>query len=357
MKILKIKSSSMHEALAEARRQLGDDVTVLHTKQCEEPVLLGLAKRQSVEILAAVDTRTAQRLPQVITPAPDLSPADTGQDIVNVVEQIADIREMIAKLDISKSPVSEPERSPVFDRLVRNGVPEAIAEVIASEYKAAKDYKTILDNIAGRISVSGRIMCDARQARVALVGPTGVGKTTTTAKLAALYTHILKKKVALFTLDTYRIGAVEQLAAYARILNIPLEVPLCPEDVDALVAKHSDKDLILIDTVGRSQRNRSDLTELSRFIRSANPTEVHLVVSAASSPAVQKESVECFSRMSASRLILTKLDECPQAGCILGLSANTLLPFSYITCGQEVPDDIAVADKNRLAELVWEGVR
>lgn len=310
----------MHEALAEARRQLGDGVTVLHTKQCDSPALFGLARKRGVEILAAVDTLHHRRS------------NDSGHVIAGT-ERL-------------------PESSPIVDRLVQNGVPNYLAESLC---KSVEDLDVIINNIAQRINVSGPIDCSRSQARVALVGPTGVGKTTTAAKLAAHYSHFHNKKVALLTLDTYRIAAVEQLAVYARILNVPFEIALCPEDVDALIAKHADKDLILIDTVGRSQRNREHVDELGKFVRAANPTEVHLVVSASASPAAQKESVNSFGSLRADRLILTKLDECPQAGCILGLAAESLLPFSYITYGQEVPDDITAAEKDYLARLVWEG--
>ena len=343
----------MHDALEEARRRLGDGVTVLHTKQCEDPALMGLVKRQSVEILVAADTPALQAQPKAGRQVEQIA-VESG--LAKVTKQIADIKEILAKLDAGNTvPFAKSEPSPVVDRLIRNGVQEALAELLDSECKSVNDSNEILNVISRRISVSGPITCDTRQARVALVGPTGVGKTTTAAKLAAQYSLIHKKKVAMFTLDTYRIAAVEQLATYSRILNIPLEVALCPEDVDVLINKHQDKDLIVIDTVGRCQRNKEHLAELASFIRAAAPTEVHLVVSASSSQAVQKESIESFSALSANRLILSKLDECPQAGCILNLAAHSLLPFSYITYGQEVPDDIALAEKDRLAKLVWEG--
>jgi flagellar biosynthesis protein FlhF len=159
----------------------------------------------------------------------------------------------------------------------------------------------------------------------------------------------------MLTLDTYRIGAVEQLATYARLLGIPLEVALSVDDVASLVASHADKDLILIDTIGRSQRSREQLAELARFLRAADPTEVHLAVSASSNAIAQTEAVGSFGVMSPGALVLTKLDECPQPGCVLGVASSSMLPFSYVTYGQDVPDDIAVARSESLAQLVWEG--
>ncbi|HPP75305.1 MAG TPA: flagellar biosynthesis protein FlhF [Armatimonadota bacterium] len=354
MKILRIKSHNMHDALAEARRQLGDGVTVLHTKQHEEPVWFGLGRQKSVEILAAADDQPSSAAYSEAATACAQRPVSMSADTNQINRQIADIQRLFADMNEVRESSSQPAPSPIYDRLVRNGVPERLAEILAEEC-SSEDLSAVLAAIARRIAVTQPVAQQDSQERIALVGPTGVGKTTTAAKLAARYSLVYKKKVALLTLDTYRIGAIEQLATYARIMNIPLEVALCPEDVDALVCKHKDKDVIIIDTVGRSQRNREHLDELRRFVRAAEPTEVHLVVSASSSPTVQKESVESFSSLLASRLLLTKLDECPQMGCILGLAANSILPFSYITYGQEVPDDIALADAGRLAKFVWEG--
>lgn len=352
MKVLRIKSHSMHDALAEARRQLGDGATILHTKQYDTPVMFGLGRRQEVEILAAAEAPVPVNLTAVATASKEAA----APVVTDVARQIADIKSMLTSLEAKQVAQVVQDPSPAISRLVRNGVSEKLAESLAPELQLVKELGKYLDSIAQRIRCSGPVDVTKRQSRVALIGPTGVGKTTTAAKLAAQHTIVGGKKVALITVDTYRVGAVEQLATYARILNIPIEVALCPEDVDALIGRHQDKDLIIIDSVGRSQRSRSHLLELSQFIRAANPTEVHLVVSASSSLAVQKEAISSFGALSADRLILTKLDECPQPGCILDLSVSSLLPFSYITYGQEVPDDIAVAESGKLASLVWEGM-
>ncbi|HET6456300.1 MAG TPA: DEAD/DEAH box helicase family protein [Armatimonadota bacterium] len=333
MRVLKIKASNMHDALTEAKRRLGEDAAVLHTKQIEEPVWLGLHKRKTVEILAAVDTSPVQVAVSRREPQRD----------DQLIRELAELRRVVANIGVEK------ELSPAAERLIRNGVSEQLAATITGSESDP------IPSITARIRCAGEIRLGKRQTRVAIVGPTGVGKTTTVAKLAAHYALAEKKSVALLTLDNYRIGAVEQLATYGRILGIPIEVALSVEDVEGLVALHQDKDLILIDTVGRSQRNREQLYELSKLLKAANPTEVHLAVSASSSPTVQKEAVDSFGLLKADRLILTKLDECPQPGCILELAAQTLLPYSYVTNGQGVPDDISVADSKALAEIVWGG--
>jgi flagellar biosynthesis protein FlhF len=342
MRVLKIKSSSMRDALAEVKRQLGDDAAVLHAKQFEEPSWFGLAKKRGVEVLAAVEDDAV--------PA-ESAPASDG--IQRIEGQVSEIRKTLGDLMSGLAVVRERELSPAVERLVKHGVSDSIAESLLSG--CADDDAQALREIARRIRCVGPINCDRRQARVALVGPTGVGKTTTAAKLAAQYALVHKKKVALLTVDTYRVGAVEQLATYARILNIPLDIAMSLDDVATLVAKHEDKDLIVIDTVGRSQRNGAHVSELSELVNAAGPTETHLVVSASADAVARREAVDAFGRIGIDRVVMTKLDECARPGCVLDLAVTSLLPYSYVTFGQDVPDDIAVAESDRLAKLVWEG--
>lgn len=352
MRVLRIKAQSMIEALAEARKQLGDDAKVLHTRLCEDRRWLGLGRRYGIEVLAAADT--SLHVPRLrLAAAP--RPVSAQGNLEDVARQLAEVRRALARLDSKREALAPKAPAPAVARLVRNGVSEGLAEVALGESQSSAEAGEVLKHIAPRIRCTGDIDCDRSQARVALVGVTGAGKTTTAAKLAAQYAISRKKKVALLTLDTYRVGAIEQIGAYARMLDLPIEVALSPEDVDGLVRRHEDKDLIIIDTVGRSQRKREHLAELETFLRQARPTETHLVVSASADAAAQREAVDAFRPLCADRLILTKLDECPRLGCILDLAATSLLPFSYITYGQEVPDDIAVADPDRLSSLVWEG--
>ena len=180
-------------------------------------------------------------------------------------------------------------------------------------------------------------------------------RRTTLAKLAAYLKIKRQADLGIISLDTYRIGAVEQLAAYARILNMPFEVASSPEEGDTLVRKHADKDLILIDTVGRSQRKRDHIAELGTFLHAAQPSQVHLVLSASADKVCRRESIESFGVLHADRIILTKLDECSQPGCVLELATSGVKPFSFVTNGQDVPDDIVFAQSELLAKFVWEG--
>jgi len=187
---------------------------------------------------------------------------------------------------------------------------------------------------------------------VALVGPTGVGKTTTIAKLAANFHLRDRCRVGLITVDTYRIAAVEQLRTYADIIDLPMEVVSTPREMREAVARLADLDLILMDTAGRSPRDEVKIQELKSMLAEAGADEVHLVLSGVTSAASMKKTAERFARVGATSLVLTKLDEATGLGSLLPLLRDCRLPLSYVTNGQNVPDDIAAADRRKLARIV-----
>jgi len=238
--------------------------------------------------------------------------------------------------------------------IVRMGVDEELARGVLSDLISIEDPATLTAALAGKTQAFATPPVLEGRSVIALVGPTGVGKTTTLAKLAAKFALEQGKKVALVTADTYRIGAVEQLRTYARIMGMPLEIALSPEEVGAGVEKHADKDVVLIDTVGRSQRNQDHLTELKSFLDAAGVHETHLVVAASLSSEIQREVVESFKLFSPSRLVITKLDESPDRGCLVNLPLRTGLGISCVTDGQNVPQDIDFADAGSIARLVME---
>lgn len=198
-------------------------------------------------------------------------------------------------------------------------------------------------------------MATTRPLTIALVGPTGVGKTTTIAKLAAAYKLRHGQSVGLVTSDTYRIAAVEQLRTYASIINIPLKVAMTPEEVRTACDSLSECGVILIDTAGRSQNDSQRVEELASFIRAAQPHETHLVLSAGQAEAVQQSAAERFAGLGPTSLVFTKLDEAVSFGALVNVVAKVGLRLSYLTTGQEVPDHIELAQGERLARLVVEG--
>lgn len=196
---------------------------------------------------------------------------------------------------------------------------------------------------------------DGRPRTIALIGPTGVGKTTTVAKLAATFKLKQAKHVGLITLDTYRIAAVDQLRTYADIIGIPLHVCNTSAELDAAVGKCAGCDVILIDTAGRSQRDDPKLEQLKKLIDTANPHEVHLVLSSTCTQKVMLEAAQRFSAVRTDRIIFTKLDEAVSFGVLLNVSKQVGKELSYITTGQEVPHQIEPTAPSRLADMVLTG--
>jgi flagellar biosynthesis protein FlhF len=209
--------------------------------------------------------------------------------------------------------------------------------------------------LSGSLKTAGPLLVHGglRKA-VMLVGPTGVGKTTTIAKLAAHYALQLKRKVALITLDTYRVAAVEQLRVYANILGLPVDVALTGKDLLEFVDKRKDADLILIDTAGRSPRDEMGLTELPHPVPQDRPIEAHLVLAAVTRESDLEDIIARYATLPVHRLIFTKVDETTHIGPIFNLVRRTGLPVSYVSTGQCVPDDLELATPGLLADLLLE---
>ncbi|MEW6489032.1 MAG: flagellar biosynthesis protein FlhF, partial [Thermodesulfobacteriota bacterium] len=191
---------------------------------------------------------------------------------------------------------------------------------------------------------------------VALVGPTGVGKTTTVAKLAARFALQDGARVGLITVDTFRIAAVEQLKTYARIMDVPLRVALDAPGFQSAVEDLSDRELILVDTAGQSPRDEAALGELLALFPPQVPVEVHLVLSVTTRTRDLEKILRHYADLRASRLLLTKLDETECHGPLLGLPVVSRLPLSYLTTGQNVPDDIEEATPEAVARYLSGGL-
>ena len=230
------------------------------------------------------------------------------------------------------------------ERVVREAVERRIAALLPAE------------SADGSIAFGGRIVAGRSGARrIAFVGPTGVGKTTTLAKLAAQLKLKHGLSVGIVAADTYRIAAVDQLRTYAEILEVPVEIAASPADAaeacDALQTEHS-VDVILIDTAGRSQNDRMKLSELRAFLKAAQPDETHLVLSATAGARTLAREAEAFGALGVDKLILTKLDEAATFGTLISLVERLGKRVSFFTHGQEVPEHIEIGRSRRLAELV-----
>ena len=189
----------------------------------------------------------------------------------------------------------------------------------------------------------------------ALIGPTGVGKTTTVAKLAANFALKEKYRVALVTADTYRIAAVEQLKTYADLIGIPIEVVYTPQELRSALYRHQDKQLVLIDTAGRSPANQPQMAELEALLAVDENIEKHLVLSATTKFSDCLQAVQRFQPSKPQKYLFTKLDEASNLGTLFNLMFHAPKTMSYLTTGQNVPDDIELADPNRLTTLMLRG--
>jgi flagellar biosynthesis protein FlhF len=207
--------------------------------------------------------------------------------------------------------------------------------------------------ISDFIPVASPIQLEPGRLRVAaLVGPTGVGKTTTIAKLAAYAKLELKQKVALVTLDTFRMAAVDQLHQYAEILQVPLHVALTVEDLRAAMRFYQDRALVLIDTPGHSPKDSEIQAQLRRYLDELPEVETHLVLSATTKPRDLADIAQRFEPLKPGRIIFTKLDETSTFGPLLSTLVRVKRPLSYLGTGQEVPQDLEMATSRRVADLI-----
>ena len=376
MELRTYRAKSLQDALQVVRRELGPDAAVLHTREVHQGLFRWLAGRQ-VEVTASAGVNVPSRLPASAAgewPAVDVSGLPSAdQDNYrakfrdDLKGQIDDLHSMVEDL-CRKSADQKRNELPeslfhLFTDLIDAEVSEELARELIERVRGtaagSEHDDTVLLKariarlIEEEIDCCGPIQITPGQRKlVALVGPTGVGKTTTIAKLAANFHLRHRQRVGLITVDTYRIAAVDQLRTYADIIDLPMEVVATPREMRAAVNRLADFDLVLMDTAGRSPRDELRIQELKTMLTEAQPDEVHLVLGSVASAASMRKTAERFAEIGATALVLTKLDEATGLGNLLPLLRCCRLPLSYVTNGQNVPDDIAAADRRRLARIV-----
>ena len=343
-------SSGFEKQLEQSRAMLDEENTLAGLRCVAEQ----FGERQGDDLRAGSVNRRRADPTEMVALRTDI------EDVKGTLKAIVD------HLKYSRMPALPDTLQKAYGRLVQHDVDEHLAaDIIQAVYARAnqdqitnKQYleKQLLIAIAGIIPTAGTEKPKRKKTRViALVGPTGVGKTTTIAKLAAINKLLTGLDVGLISADTYRIGAIEQLRTFAGIADIPMDVVYKPAEMGAALRKFRGKDMVFIDTVGRSQRSKKELVDLARFVAAAEPDETHLVLSASTNVKTCEEIIDQFKVVKPNRLIFSKLDEAVTYGPMLSIIHRHHLPLSYVTTGQAVPDDIRRVEASQLAAMVYTG--
>jgi flagellar biosynthetic protein FlhF len=365
MRVKRYVADSMQEAISRVKADFGKDAVILHTKRLRRGGLFGLLGRTKVEVIAAAEGKRS-RSEQESRPAASganlhaqLDNAAT-RELLEVRRELQEIRKVLERAE-DRSAQDEPAIQHLRERLLEQDVhPDLVRELLAVLRAKAEDgemEEAWLERAARAEIARGIASADPWQSVEGtkvqcLVGPTGVGKTTTIAKLAANYSLLAGKRVALITVDTYRIAAVDQLKTYAEIIGVPLDVAFTPQELKDAIEHRSEYDLILVDTAGRSQKHKMQMQELRAFMDVIPDAQIHLVLSATTRLKDMLDVIERFGQLAIDYLIITKLDETSTFGALYNACRLTGKPLSYVTNGQTVPDDIEVADGDRIADMI-----
>jgi flagellar biosynthesis protein FlhF len=333
MKIRRFEAENRQEAMKQVKAVLGPEALILSSRSIRNPS----QPQQSIfEIVAAMDSDPAPEFPKAKPRAPFRNQRTYPEERTapppnRILEKLLAcglspdwVNPLIREIHTLSEKENRPGGEKIQDYLIRR---------LAEGVEVAEPNRT-----------GGRVW--------ALVGPTGVGKTTTIAKLAAYFSLKRAQKVLLLTIDTYRIGAVEQLATYARILGLPLKVAASPKELKSFLEERGEQDLVLIDTAGRSPNNTGMLAELRDFLTVSPVIGSHLVVSATTKEGDLKKILSGFGCLPLEGYICTKLDETDQYLPLFNQLVPTRRPLAYFTHGQRVPEDLEQVTKSRIVRLL-----
>lgn len=380
MLIKKYLVKNMNEAMTRIRYELGKDAIIISKRKVRESGIKGYFKPKLIEVTAALENSKLDK-----KQSKKASEVENFKESLNSIKSIFDKEEVKAHED-RRVKIEEPsisvkedtinddalkyevkEIKKLLDKVIKNTNKEKESLVAVDFLRSMDIEETLLGDInlekyddieifkeefkevlKKDIEVSNKDL----RGKVVLIGPTGVGKTTTIAKLAGRLALIEKKKVGLITIDTYRIGAVEQLKTYAEIMNIPFKVVITLKEMEEAINSLDDCDVILVDTTGRSSKNTMQISELRAFIQKVNSSNISLVISGTTKNKDINAILSGYGEINYEDIIITKLDETTSYGCIYNISKKSNKPISYITVGQNVPDDIKVPSKDEIIKLV-----
>lgn len=366
MQIKKFIAPTLKEATEQMKNELGGEAIILGTRVIEGDRRFN--NKKMYEITAGIDKDIPVSVESKSVNAASQHKATIESEIEKLSKKIfSSGKEFTAAKTSSEKTVSsnkkiEKELDELYDLLIEREVQKNIVSTLINQLK---NYDGLLGEtnlesylIAGMSSLIHTKEFKVRKSKttkVALVGPTGVGKTTCIAKLAVISKIIHKLKVGLISIDTYRLGAIDQLRIFSEISDIEMAVAYEPSDMQKLIRKFRDKDLIFIDTVGRSQRSTDNLSKIKEYLDAANVDETILVLSSTSSYRTLYDVAQKFKILNYSSAIFSKIDEAVAYGNILNLSNNFNLPIVFLTNGQVIPDDIISVNSEYLANLIYKG--
>ena len=368
--------NDMYEAMVLIKQELGNDAVIVSKREVRQKGFTGLFKRKMLEVTAAIDVTAKQGsgIVKRMDAAPYISPQEavrevtavqqmeskTTEDLKEEMQQIKSIvQRLMEKTDATSEKTNMDEIKNLMIEMDFHTVVISDFEQYCKERSIKSDSinkSVLMDFIEERFKEKVKAM-DVGGRIKTFIGPTGVGKTTTIAKLVSNEALVNQKSIGLITIDTYRIGAVEQLKIYANILGIPVKVVFSPEDLPEAIESFKDKDLIFIDSTGRSHKNIHQLNELKSYLDQCEDMKIYLVASMVTKNIDFIKTIENYKKIGFDSIILTKFDETYSTGNILNAGYFTDKPISFICKGQVVPDDIENATKDILLKYIWGEVK
>ncbi len=388
MQLKRYQTKSIQEAIGRIKKEMGPDAVIFSTRripgQGRHP-----GEQVLFEVMAAPKEKKSFTETSSVSTAKEIPDKDKGgatealktdescffqasHQHGTIREELLRIKDMIFLLNHAGGwPAvlqQYPELLELYSGLVRTGLSSERAQFFINKFarvenegdlNAAEIRKQVLAAVARTIIVADPFASGASKTEeegrkiISFVGPTGVGKTTTIAKLAADLSLKRKQKVGLVSIDSFRIGAIEQLKTYAAIIGLPCMSAFSSQDVRAAARKMQNKDVVLVDTAGQSHLDRKRMAELARLLECEPKISSQLVISATTRRADMKAAVERFAVLKPQTYIFTKIDETNQRGGIIDQLLDYRLPISFITNGQNVPEDILPASRQTISRLIF----
>lgn len=369
MKVKKYVANTMPEAMKVIRKELGSEAVILQSKEVKRKGFLGLFNKTSIEVIAALDSYPVERKKKALVHDKEVKNIQTkpvSLDEKNNLEILAEIKQLKKILELQTEKFGNlfsPDGELVLHHLLEQDVDPALAEELIhsaiNKYSLADDtlvYSEIMQAVQAvmkeRLEEFPSTGITGKHKIVQFVGPTGVGKTTTIAKIAANLILKDKKKVAFITTDTYRIAAIEQLKTYARILSVPVEVAYNVQDYEKAIQNLNDYDVIFVDTAGRNFRDAKHIHELKMMMGDFENIATYLVLSLTAKPKDMMEIYDQFYQIPLTEVIFTKLDETAQYGSLINIVLNKQTGIAYFTNGQDVPDNLLQLSAKEISELI-----